>query len=447
MVEDISKAHAVPCGGADNDLDGCQRTFPRATTDLCRKCKKLSETTLLDIDRERVLAMKQCAQCGVFGTYITNPCGTCETKARKEDNLSNPEKDIAKERRLSLIQSRVGQDRQSIQGNMASTHASGPNTPQSELENIRTNTLKATWTVTYEVRLSTNPKAVSRELGSGSLTFNGDQTMPEVLESLVYQITPQWTKQLGHLYELHPDDCEIQFRDNKTLKKDTETLSIQKLYEFYSRGADRAFYLTNHRGTAKLPKGSYLCLEVFINVQKYLARTGEGGNEDFGLQVSMPQRGQKSGPGGARGGYKTRFVSAPATKRTRGSSIHRSDFIDHDLKAILPMKEGGAAHTIKFKKTTCSVDPASKWPNITEHEEILSGLLKDSPIILAAADQGRSKDVFKVHSGQQTYAAKTFRGSKDAIHEYPVYNELLFELACVQRLASFTEEFFEEVQG
>ncbi|KAF8530928.1 hypothetical protein JB92DRAFT_2825350 [Gautieria morchelliformis] len=42
---------------------------------------------------------------------------------------------------------------------------------------------------------------------------------------------------------------------------------------------------------------------------------------------------------------------------------------------------------------------------------------------------------------------KTFRGSKDAIHEYPVYNELLFELACVQRLASFTEEFFEEVRG
>ncbi|KAF8497708.1 hypothetical protein JB92DRAFT_3125604 [Gautieria morchelliformis] len=236
------------------------------------------------------------------------------------------------------ISSRVGQDRQSIQGNMASTHAPGPNTPQSELENIRTNTLKATWTVTCEVRLSTNPKAVSRELGSGSLTFNGDQTMPEVLESLVYQITPQWTKRLGHLYELHPDDCEIQFRDNKTLKKDTETLSIQKLYEFYSRGADRAFYLTDHRGTAKLPKGSYLCLEVFINVQKYLARTGEGGNEDFGLQVSMPQRGQKSGPGGARGGYKARFVSAPATKRTRGSSIHRSDFIDHDLKAILPMK-------------------------------------------------------------------------------------------------------------
>jgi hypothetical protein len=72
--------------------------------------------------------------------------------------------------------------------------------------------------VTYEVRQSSNPKAVSRELGSGSLMFN-DQTMPgeifnnvypwvhilhfeEVLKSLVYQITLQWTKQLGHMYEL-----------------------------------------------------------------------------------------------------------------------------------------------------------------------------------------------------------------------------------------------------
>ncbi|KAF8512231.1 hypothetical protein JB92DRAFT_3117268 [Gautieria morchelliformis] len=396
MVEDISKAHAVPCGGADNDLDGCQHTFPHATTDLCRKCKKLSEMTLLDIDRERVL--KQCTQCGVFGTYITDLCGTCETKAQKEDNLNNPEKDIAKEHQLSLIQSRIGQDRQSIQGNMASNHAPGLNTPQSELENIRTNTLKATWTVTYEVQQSTNPKVVSCELGSGSLTFNGDQTMPEVLESLVYQITPHWTKRLGHLYELHLDDCEIQFWANKTLKKDTETLSIQKLYQFYSRGADQAFYLTDHQGAAKLPKGSYLCLEVFINIQKgnqYLAHTGEGGNEDFGLQMSLPQRGQKSGPGGICGGYKTHFVSAQATKHTRGSSIHCSDFIDHDLKAILPMKEGGSAHAIKFKKTMCSVDLASKWPNITEHKEIFSGLLNDTPIVLVAVNQGHSKDVFK----------------------------------------------------
>ncbi|KAF8513635.1 hypothetical protein JB92DRAFT_2830332 [Gautieria morchelliformis] len=113
------------------------------------------------------------------------------------------------------------------------------------------------------------------------------------------------------------------------------------------------------------------------------------------------------------------------------------------------MKEG-AIHTSKFMKTTCSVDPASKWPNITEHEKIFSSLLNDTPIILAAADQGRSKDVFKGFSlsyGEQNYAAKTFRGSKDAIHEYPIYNEFLFELACVQRLASFTNEFFEEVRG
>ncbi|KAF8497709.1 hypothetical protein JB92DRAFT_3125605 [Gautieria morchelliformis] len=97
------------------------------------------------------------------------------------------------------------------------------------------------------------------------------------------------------------------------------------------------------------------------------------------------------------------------------------------------MKEGGAAHTIKFKKTTCSVDPASKRPNITEHEEILSGLLNDSPIILAAAYQGRSKDVFKLIIGQQTYAAKRSGDPK-----MPYMNTLL---------ASFTEEFFEEVRG
>jgi hypothetical protein len=64
------------------------------------------------------------------------------------------------------------------------------------------------------------------------------------------------------------DDCEIQFRDNKTLKKATETLSVQKLFEFYSRGADRALYITDHCGTAKLPTGPYLWLEVFINIQK-----------------------------------------------------------------------------------------------------------------------------------------------------------------------------------
>jgi hypothetical protein len=83
-----------------------------------------------------------------------------------------------------------------------------------------------------------------------------------------------------------------------------------------------------------------------------------------------------------------------------GSSLLHSDFIDHDLNTILPIKEGGSAHVIKFKKTTCSVDPASKQPNITKHEEVLSGFLNDSPIALAADNQGCSKDVFKVRGDQ-----------------------------------------------
>jgi hypothetical protein len=79
-----------------------------------------------------------------------------------------------------------------------------------------------------------------------------------------------------------------------------------------------------------------------------------------------------------------------------GSSILHSDFIGHDLNTILPLK-GGSAHIIKFRRLHVQlIQP----PSSLISQEVLSGFLNDSPIALAAANQGCSKDVFKVRGDQ-----------------------------------------------
>jgi len=86
-----------PCGGLDNVDDGCGMVFRWRTSagchcPLCKKLKVpglseeakaeikvpsslLSMACLLKVNQEK---MVQCSECGLCGTTIGNPCGTCK---------------------------------------------------------------------------------------------------------------------------------------------------------------------------------------------------------------------------------------------------------------------------------------------------------------------------------------------------------------------------------
>ena len=90
-----------PCGGVENENDGCGVIFPRMPLDTihCSLCKKLKAPNL---SREALATLQvslmpamcllnehfeqetlhQCMECGLCGTMPKSPCGTCKRKGK-----------------------------------------------------------------------------------------------------------------------------------------------------------------------------------------------------------------------------------------------------------------------------------------------------------------------------------------------------------------------------
>ncbi|KAG1782532.1 kinase-like domain-containing protein [Suillus placidus] len=117
--------NSQPCRGLDNDFDGCGVIFPRMSpgTLHCQLCKKLKKEGLTGDEVAHI-------KCGICGTNMSDPCGTCKRKGRLHWPL-------------------------------------GPSTPESELSNLRENNGKpGSVTIYVECRLSHKPGSVDRTLGT-----------------------------------------------------------------------------------------------------------------------------------------------------------------------------------------------------------------------------------------------------------------------------------------
>ncbi|KAF8523406.1 hypothetical protein JB92DRAFT_2884773 [Gautieria morchelliformis] len=302
----------TPCGGHDNEHDGCQTTFRRSLKKnlLCKKCVVL-QAPMSDMDKEHIMNLTQCKDCGIYGTRVTSPCGTCKAKTLEIEGLVDVDKMALSDDRAVQMAKRVRKD--SFNASLSpKKNQLGATTNEKELDDIRSGLGKARWTIIYEIRIGGK---LSPELGSASLTFTGSQTMQEVLQAAVAQISPQWTGCLNHMFDLHVDDCELQFRGKKLFKEQSHLfLSIQKFYDTYAKGADHAYFLTTTKEATRLTKGTFMCLEVFVNENKYLTRTSVD-NEDSDGFLSLPLRSSKSQAGGARGGK--RMTSERPSKKPR----------------------------------------------------------------------------------------------------------------------------------
>lgn len=97
-----------PCGGPKNVNNGCQVVFPRMEPGggLCFLCIKLQDPVNCALDKEEirvcvlVIALLcsslnstqrnyvQCGECGICGTTVTDPCGTCRRAGEQPHNCT-----------------------------------------------------------------------------------------------------------------------------------------------------------------------------------------------------------------------------------------------------------------------------------------------------------------------------------------------------------------------
>ncbi|KII83300.1 hypothetical protein PLICRDRAFT_180562 [Plicaturopsis crispa FD-325 SS-3] len=242
--------------------------FPRAVWDLdlplCAMCVKLSAPDLTDDERLHLeKSLKQCGQCGLVGTRIVDPCGTCKRAETSEKGTNDAERLAAANARQQKAQGFFGSRSKPV--NVAGTTASqiGASTAHGELEAIRANTSSRAFTVIFEVRNSLKPNAIDKRYGTGHESFEPNTPMI-VLEVLVASINRQWIS--THASDLKVEHTQLRFRNNVNLLNNTEALDIKAFYERYARLPNRDVYLPTLKGYVK---GTHLCMEVYIDQSKF----------------------------------------------------------------------------------------------------------------------------------------------------------------------------------
>ena len=209
-----------PCGGRDNVSNGCQVVFPRMEPGgrLCFLCVKLQNPELSGAakDEIRVSSLSRCRQsfrqlvlqdtyvqcneCGICGTVVTDPCGTCRRAgvffglpiifewvfctltiplANYEAGIRDQDRDRGAERRhLNLtVKMNKSSNNNNAVGTTTSMHelqaihmAQGIGSPSQRPQT-------SFCIVYYECRRSDSAKHIDQTLGTGVISFPEAHTM------------------------------------------------------------------------------------------------------------------------------------------------------------------------------------------------------------------------------------------------------------------------------
>ncbi|KAJ7432083.1 hypothetical protein B0H11DRAFT_1940957 [Mycena galericulata] len=254
----------VPCGGANNIHDGCQRIFIYSdpSRPLCFKCEKLSVPTLSDKDREDIEA---CHKCSITGKRVSDPCGSCDRRYLEEQGLEDPVKEAARLLRLQKAQTMFGTGKPLVE---VTNHPVGPTTSARELSEIRLTNKSALWTLVYQVRVD---KQVDSRFGTQSYSADADEALDRVLLGMLEAINIKWIKIDGHFLELTAKHCELSFKNNFRITPEAQTLTVKSLFQFYAARSDRALALgpDNNKNRKGLAKGTYMEMEVIVSTEEY----------------------------------------------------------------------------------------------------------------------------------------------------------------------------------
>ncbi|KAJ7030548.1 hypothetical protein C8F04DRAFT_1263844 [Mycena alexandri] len=440
----------IPCGGLENIHDGCQGIFPYSNParTLCFKCEKLSGADLSDADRVKFGAYKSCSQCGVAGTQVANPCGTCKIRAMKEKGLIDPDAEARRLARAEHAQTMFGTIKPLVD---VTNHSVGPTTSAQELAEIRTTNKPALWTIVYQLRLDSK---LDNTWGCLTYSANAEEPLTDVLIGILEHINLKWTKIDGHYIALTPKYCELGFKNNFRIPHGAETLTVRGLYMFFANRSDRPLALGKDTAKTKgLAKGTFLEMEVIIaKVEASIFALIIG--IDIDVSVLLPKYlkfvrsitaitvDSDSDEEEVPAKRKNKNQSDQVAKRSKQTAVILSSrFGPGGSISVAPPE-----HVIRYTTIECEIDPVTGEATLEQLRTVKTGKMEMQTLSgIRPADLGKSKDVFKVKligvSG--SWVAKTFFDIGQGRGQGLESNELLLlhDLVRLKRLGQFRDQF------
>ncbi|KAH7904525.1 kinase-like domain-containing protein [Hygrophoropsis aurantiaca] len=327
----------------------------------------------------------------------------------------------------------------------------GPATPATELENLRTNTATTpSFLISYECRRSNAAASLDRILGKGCAPYPESMTLLELKESIIKSVNPRWTE--AHSADLQPSETELRVRGNVALPPEDEVLSMRHWFNKYNTPQMKSVYLVPVTGMGKGFRGSSFSLELFIHVDRFLARTGEDNDDgsDSDILGSIGNAGTKRKRGSRRVSNTKAKAGSQGGKRARhnGENVMlRSTFArDNGSASVM---NGEQSKKIKFKRIVCTINSEDGTPTIIESSSVEEALLGVISITLSAGDRGKTKDVFSLLIDNKPYVAKKLidvgRGREDVTLEESL-QFLTADLIRLKRMEYFASLFIKRAE-
>ncbi|KAF4586440.1 hypothetical protein EYR38_010716 [Pleurotus pulmonarius] len=173
-------------------------------------------------------------------------------------------------------------------------------------------------------------------------------------------------------------------------------LTIRAWYNHHNTTQLREVYLQGATGIAKNPKGGSFHLELFVYLDRYMARTQEGATgSTFGNEIANTSSLKR----------RAHEISSGKAKRSRGPSgtILTSRFAPTNSLTNLPIPH--ITTTITFRYTKCSVDDNGN-SFLAENDTTETGSLDKAEIQLPPGARGRTKTIYGLTIAGRQFIAK-----------------------------------------
>ncbi|KAJ6500764.1 kinase-like domain-containing protein [Mycena sanguinolenta] len=340
--------------------------YPRSTTpgELCSRCVKIQQASTPAAKAELKATLKSCESCGLCGTSM--PYSICVSE---EDGQEDPQAAAARKFRHERLQRSMGGPLQNV-GNQQF----GVSTSIQELEHLKTSSQKGLWTLVVHPHRG---PAKDKDMGNSTFILAGETPMS------------------GN------NECSLRFSGNIDMDPATQDMSLQNVYGFYQARPDRA--VVNIDSKLKLPKGTSMVFEFYINEKLYKARV-----------VSMMDDDDNDDSIGG--------------KRKQGSASRL------------------ASKRAKIVFTVCPEGTEGRHM-LTKDGVSRTGVIDANTLILSVGDRGKSKDVhkFRIEGDTHAYVAKKVFdiGKGRGVEVTPVINQSVLsrDLVRLKRLSWFQKGF------
>ncbi|KAJ6543777.1 kinase-like domain-containing protein [Mycena vulgaris] len=276
--------------------------------------------------------------------------------------------------------------------------------------------------ICWQVRLSTQPKAIAAGLGYHAKGWAASLFLPDIKAEIVKVINTEWSSSGGRLPLL---STEVLFRwhGNRILDLGTQTMVLSDFYAYYGTPTNAPVYLQNvptQWKTFERSRGTkpFVCLELFVKIDLYEERVASAQSlTSVRSTGSKRTRTQSSASASAQSNPKQPRLSVPLSEfnpsgRTRASVVQKWS-------------------PITFKKIKCITARADATTTLME-EEILRGRIFDLPFSSGTIKQAHD---LIMSDGDQFVAKRFFRLRDDDTESVEVEDNKIQIQAELFRLA------------